>query len=452
MGSSFLRVSFPLTVSLSLRPTSLFTSLVVDLAAQGRALLRMAKESSLPPSLIPHLYDRPQEPQRSSPTSSSPGAREDVDLSPPFDSTRQSAYPLPPLVSPPAFADPLRPFPAFESGAHDPASLHAPAAGSSSIPHGSAHRYRSPVLSDPIFRTSGRPQAPSMYPGAHSLPNLPPITPPQAHWREGEAGPSSLAHQYPVSSTRQISPGFPLPQPIYRRSTEPGGYSSAQSGLPGSYDRFRDAPPLRGPSDIPFAEGSQGRVALPPLYLPEWPTYGSRPGEQADLPPIHSALHSHSPVSSDARGDEGDRPYGVHRKLPDDFEENPRRANIPKKILVACDFCRGRKLRCDGAKPICSNCNQRNTACFYRDTPKRRGPGKAAKGTRSKKRATKGSKNAPKGESSAARQDAPSLRSRASTDSGVFSQGTSGRYGSPPPTPPSRHEDNYSDDDDDSQQ
>ncbi|KIJ17840.1 hypothetical protein PAXINDRAFT_41225, partial [Paxillus involutus ATCC 200175] len=42
-----------------------------------------------------------------------------------------------------------------------------------------------------------------------------------------------------------------------------------------------------------------------------------------------------------------------------------KRTKVSRKIYVACDFCRGRKLRCDGSKPCCSNCATRSLACRY---------------------------------------------------------------------------------------
>jgi hypothetical protein len=55
-------------------------------------------------------------------------------------------------------------------------------------------------------------------------------------------------------------------------------------------------------------------------------------------------------------------------------------------IIVAV----GRKLRCSGQRPNCDACDQRKQECFYEaNAPRRRGPGKAPKGTRSKRRATK---------------------------------------------------------------
>jgi hypothetical protein len=45
-----------------------------------------------------------------------------------------------------------------------------------------------------------------------------------------------------------------------------------------------------------------------------------------------------------------------------------------------------RKLRCDGEKPTCYHCTVRPGAeCIYELAQRRRGPGKARKGSRSKK-------------------------------------------------------------------
>ncbi|KAH9846413.1 hypothetical protein C2E23DRAFT_744131 [Lenzites betulinus] len=62
------------------------------------------------------------------------------------------------------------------------------------------------------------------------------------------------------------------------------------------------------------------------------------------------------------------------------------------RVYVACAGCRSRKVRCDGAKPVCYNCRRRDAtliACDYDDAPKRRGQDKAP-GTR--KRSAPGSR------------------------------------------------------------
>ncbi|KAI0754986.1 hypothetical protein C8Q80DRAFT_1142298 [Daedaleopsis nitida] len=47
------------------------------------------------------------------------------------------------------------------------------------------------------------------------------------------------------------------------------------------------------------------------------------------------------------------------------------------RVYVACVQCRNRKIRCDGAKPICHNCSRKGEnpgICSYDAAPKRRGP------------------------------------------------------------------------------
>ncbi|KAI5451725.1 hypothetical protein NCC49_001374 [Naganishia albida] len=48
----------------------------------------------------------------------------------------------------------------------------------------------------------------------------------------------------------------------------------------------------------------------------------------------------------------------------------------PKKAVLACHFCRGRKLKCDGTRPTCSHCDKRGLTCSYDAQIRRRGPGK----------------------------------------------------------------------------
>ncbi|KAL0581253.1 hypothetical protein V5O48_000736 [Marasmius crinis-equi] len=58
----------------------------------------------------------------------------------------------------------------------------------------------------------------------------------------------------------------------------------------------------------------------------------------------------------------------------------------PKKVIVACGFCRKRRIRCDGNRPSCFQCLSReDQECHYDAFPRRRGPGKANKGSRGAK-------------------------------------------------------------------
>src|SRR5882762_3793311 len=49
------------------------------------------------------------------------------------------------------------------------------------------------------------------------------------------------------------------------------------------------------------------------------------------------------------------------------------------------DWVSGRKLRCSTDRPRCSNCAQRDLVCTYGE-PRRRGPGKAPRGSKTKKK------------------------------------------------------------------
>ncbi|KAJ1919236.1 hypothetical protein H4219_002087 [Mycoemilia scoparia] len=54
------------------------------------------------------------------------------------------------------------------------------------------------------------------------------------------------------------------------------------------------------------------------------------------------------------------------------------------RLMISCDLCRRRKVRCDGIKPSCSGCIKANSACHYspvgpRRKPRRRGSSKAPK-------------------------------------------------------------------------
>ncbi|KAJ7353112.1 hypothetical protein DFH08DRAFT_692808 [Mycena albidolilacea] len=67
--------------------------------------------------------------------------------------------------------------------------------------------------------------------------------------------------------------------------------------------------------------------------------------------PLPSSSHTHPPQTSYSTGGYQYDPY-----------DNPR---TPRRTPMACQFCRGRKLKCDGLKPQCSNCNRRNIPCNY---------------------------------------------------------------------------------------
>ena len=170
------------------------------------------RQSSLPSSLIPHLFTAPQQPRDSSTrTTLAPSIAPSVAEEEPFDSEQtymhvvSPSFPMTPLVPHSAFESRpgSRTYFAFESEHHDRqlASSSVNLAELSdqtfhrlepSMPPVHGQRFASPIYSDPVFHAS-RPTVPSRTP-SYTFP--PPATREnvlqRTSWREGEAGPSSL--------------------------------------------------------------------------------------------------------------------------------------------------------------------------------------------------------------------------------------------------------------------
>ncbi|KAI0947664.1 hypothetical protein AcW1_009368 [Taiwanofungus camphoratus] len=58
---------------------------------------------------------------------------------------------------------------------------------------------------------------------------------------------------------------------------------------------------------------------------------------------------------------------------PTDTEQNEQNpynedanaeGRVPRRTPMACQFCRGRKLKCDG-RQTCANCSRRGIPCVY---------------------------------------------------------------------------------------
>ncbi|GJJ14543.1 hypothetical protein Clacol_008808 [Clathrus columnatus] len=70
---------------------------------------------------------------------------------------------------------------------------------------------------------------------------------------------------------------------------------------------------------------------------------------------------------------------GVKRKVAPPLGTGKAGGRAGRGDHVACHFCRGRKLKCDGRRPTCGHCSLRSLACAYDDFIRRRGPGKKEK-------------------------------------------------------------------------
>ncbi|KAI0718231.1 hypothetical protein C8T65DRAFT_95798 [Cerioporus squamosus] len=101
-------------------------------------------------------------------------------------------------------------------------------------------------------------------------------------------------------------------------------------------------------------------------------------------PPSTSISSSLSPVSGEdgyasafsSSSAVGSRNMKKSRIVLDSSQPLTARGKPRARVYVACHECRSRKVRCNGAKPVCHNCHQRDPgiqACNYDAAPKRRG-------------------------------------------------------------------------------
>ncbi|KAJ7212072.1 GTP binding protein [Mycena pura] len=121
-------------------------------------------------------------------------------------------------------------------------------------------------------------------------------------------------------------------------------------------------------------------------------SHGSRPILAIDTAPRSAPVHrgsSHSTPREIAIGDIQSAPVprtdpgpmasGFAGRVPALGSTKQR----SKKITVACNFCRSRKLKCDGGRPSCSQCLKRSNACDYMPQNKRRGVVRVSRGEES---------------------------------------------------------------------
>ncbi|KAF5382563.1 hypothetical protein D9615_002864 [Tricholomella constricta] len=104
----------------------------------------------------------------------------------------------------------------------------------------------------------------------------------------------------------------------------------------------------------------------------------------------HQAMHRH-PSLSGPRDILGGEIRSGQRPMPDTMATSASARGSAsrstkqrtKKITVACNFCRSRKLKCDGGRPACSQCVKRSHPCDYMPQNKRRGTVRQRKGDES---------------------------------------------------------------------
>ncbi|KIY72469.1 hypothetical protein CYLTODRAFT_37194 [Cylindrobasidium torrendii FP15055 ss-10] len=117
-------------------------------------------------------------------------------------------------------------------------------------------------------------------------------------------------------------------------------------------------------------------------YQPELLSAHTDTSAGAEPWPSNSVLPSARPSPSDEATTDDRSNSRKGRRSKEKIElapdQPPTTQGKPRaRVYVACVQCRSRKIRCDGAKPICHNCNKRgHPECNYDPVPKRRGPDK----------------------------------------------------------------------------
>ncbi|KAL0579142.1 hypothetical protein V5O48_002875 [Marasmius crinis-equi] len=151
---------------------------------------------------------------------------------------------------------------------------------------------------------------------------------------------NSPPYTYPQHSA------YPPPPPSHHHSYSHSSSGSSRPVLAIDTGSSSGSTPRHGHGHeqaIPASSSSRGAAS-------------GRPGHH--LPPSQSILEASSSGKAAPRKEAAD---------------GEKEKNRPKKITVACNFCRSRKLKCDGVRPACVQCLKRSNPCDYQTQGRRRG-------------------------------------------------------------------------------
>ncbi|KAE9405655.1 hypothetical protein BT96DRAFT_915878 [Gymnopus androsaceus JB14] len=189
--------------------------------------------------------------------------------------------------------------------------------------------------------------------GADAYALIGPGAPPLVHYSAVPVSNEQFSPVTPVYTEPHST--YPFDSHIARESQNPSAYSSAPV-IP-SLPRRRDSHPL-GISVPPS-------MSNPSTYTP------STASPSDSWPPTMKEDQSGDPPKKKSRREKPK--IALAPDQPPTTQGKPR-----ARVYVACLQCRNRKIRCDGAKPICHNCGRRSGGgdCNYDAVPRRRGPDK----------------------------------------------------------------------------
>ncbi|KAF7321169.1 Zn(2)-C6 fungal-type domain-containing protein [Mycena chlorophos] len=159
-------------------------------------------------------------------------------------------------------------------------------------------------------------------------------------------------------------------------STTPTRYHRGFPGYATNYSGASGQSPWTGghPTNFTGAAGEQSAV------WPGYPSSAQQPGSATN----NEYTSQSYPVSAAPTSASAARPSAPHRRFKrqdpdtqfhDQGHYTPSDKGRPKPLKIACNFCRSRKMRCDGAGDVtvpCAKCKAAGQECVY-ETATRRG-------------------------------------------------------------------------------
>ncbi|OSD04886.1 hypothetical protein PYCCODRAFT_1465840 [Trametes coccinea BRFM310] len=191
---------------------------------------------------------------------------------------------------------------------------------------------------------------------------------PAAHynWPVGQWPPESAAAPY-------YPPGAQHFQQFQQGSSNTPAGATRGQGYPQSGQGYPHAGQSYPQTGYPYPQTGQ-QYPQTIMFSPAGPSQGHAAYEE------HGDSYRDSSPSYTETGSVGSSSKGKPKIALDPSQPLTTDGKPRARVFVACDRCRVRKLRCDGAKPVCYNCQKvahTGVECVYDPAPKRRGQDKA---------------------------------------------------------------------------
>ncbi|KAL7424265.1 hypothetical protein Q5752_001852 [Cryptotrichosporon argae] len=286
-------------------------------------------------------------------------------------------YPHPPAAAAamPAPQAPLSPL-AFTTPLPTPALTHSPSVGSAPTTHSA------PSMAQSLASPSSMPSAPPV-PHAHMAPQG---YAPYA-WA---ATPDRPAPGSDASSEMLLTPS-PAHAPLFsyapaERPVQVHVRVQVQAPPFAPHGAVPAVPEYAAPAGSAAAGAAQGYHAASTGDYDAAAPYYAAEGDYGSMNTTLSHWDNGGDAGLNGAGGDGHGGLGeaTSQALVMDGQSEEDRPKKPKKLQLACHFCRGRKLKCDGTKPQCWHCAKRLQECIYDDHVRRRGPGKRTKEMRAR--------------------------------------------------------------------